>query len=487
MIPGQNLRAGDSLPAMNVKDRMVRIGRPRPIVILGAVLALSVGTRAPGQDAANDRVAWLREHLIELRSADPAQPDDADLLPLLDLIADARIIQLGEQTHGDGTAFGLRTRVIRFLHEHAHIDTLAFESGFFECRATDAALSDATIPLPDAIDQGIYPIWAESREVQPLFEYLRASRVTDRPLALLGYDVQFSRPSTPDRLPRELFAYLDQLECTALDADAHATLQSLIATIASAGRLKIDEANHAANRQVLVQLAAALDKPDDADLDRRWWRQVVNSLQRMEENAYLGSCAPRFDPTNMEASTRSPFRILASSARERGMAENLFWWLDHARHDQRQVVWAANNHVAHGSRRVALRDPSEDGDSPRVIPAGEHLREALGDGVYTLLTVPYSGTWAAPSIRTAEGELRWTDGSYAPAPPDSLAGLLHHTGAAYAVLDLRVARNDPNHWLNQPIVIRPGMFGGEAIVPGDYCDAILFIDEMKPSTPRAEP
>ncbi len=107
----------------------------------------------------------------------------------------------------------------------------------------------------------------------------------------------------------------------------------------------------------------------------------------------------------------------------------------------------------------------------------------LDDGVYTILAVSYTGSWAAPSIRTAEGRLRWTRGDYPTAEAGSLAALLHQTGFPYAFLDLRATREQLSHWLHQPMVIRQDLFNGNAIIPAHYCDGILFIDKMQPSEP----
>lgn len=454
------------------------------MMILGIMTAGVLEGEASEQHSSNTRVEWLREHVIEFESADPVHQVNDDLIPLIDLFKSARVVQLGEQTHGDGTAFLLRSRLIKFLHDRLEFDTLAFESGFYECRAVDAALTDADVSLHDAIDQGVYSIWGESLQIQPLFSFLRETRATGHPMSFFGFDVQFSRDSTRDRLSRDLFAFLNQAVDTSLNEEIHAQIDSIIQAIASAGQTKIDDATHARNRQALDEIGNAIKSADKSDRDRQWWSQIIIGLEHMEQSVYYGSLAPPFDPTNIEASVRSPYRILASVERDLGMAENLQWWLDHDGREKKMIVWAANNHVAYNSRREAIKHLPRKVTPPLVVPAGSHLRDTLGDRVYTILTVPYTGAWAAPSIRTAAGELRWINGDYSPDDFNSLAALLHQTGAAYALLDLRSIRNDPEHWLNQPIVIRSGMFNGEAVIPANYCDGILFIDVMKPSTPR---
>src|SRR2546421_4659909 len=83
------------------------------------------------------KVAWLKDHALAVRSIDPADDDFSDLAPLRDLIGDARVVQLGEQSHGDGATFYAKARLIRFLHERMGFDVLAWESGMLDLRLAE--------------------------------------------------------------------------------------------------------------------------------------------------------------------------------------------------------------------------------------------------------------------------------------------------------------------------------------------------------------
>ena len=76
---------------------------------------------ATAQEPATDpRVAWLTQHAVPMRTINPTDEEFADLQPLKKLIGDARIVQLGEQTHGDGAAFEAKTR-LNVLLEGDHL------------------------------------------------------------------------------------------------------------------------------------------------------------------------------------------------------------------------------------------------------------------------------------------------------------------------------------------------------------------------------
>lgn len=140
------------------------------------------------------RVEWISTNAIHVRSIDPTTPNDdfADLEPLIAAIGDSRIVVLGEQSHGDEATFLAKGRIIKFLHQKLGFDVLAWEAGLFNCSDMNIALRERALPLEDVMKRGLYPIWAKSPQVRPIFEYARAVVGTPKPLELAGFDHQFS-------------------------------------------------------------------------------------------------------------------------------------------------------------------------------------------------------------------------------------------------------------------------------------------------------
>src|SRR5262245_42055627 len=134
----------------------------------------------PAQPDRDTRIAWLKQHAIPLRSIDPTDEDFTDLEPLRAAIGDARIVQLGEQSHGDGATFHAKARLIKFLHQKMGFDVLAFESSLYDCSKAWEALKRGDQPL-EAFQQGVFGIWTGSEQVQPLIEYVSKAAKTDRP------------------------------------------------------------------------------------------------------------------------------------------------------------------------------------------------------------------------------------------------------------------------------------------------------------------
>jgi hypothetical protein len=125
------------------------------------------------------KIAWLQKNSIPIRTIDPADDDFADLVPLKKVIGGARIVQLGEQSHGDGATFYAKERLIRFLHEQMGFDVLAWESGFFDCEAMNQVL-DSNMPALEAAQRGVFGIWTRGGLMTPLFEYTRSTQSASR-------------------------------------------------------------------------------------------------------------------------------------------------------------------------------------------------------------------------------------------------------------------------------------------------------------------
>src|SRR5262249_46509627 len=145
----------------------------------------------PAQTSKPTRVAWLKDHAFKVRTLDPNDEDFSDLQPLKRILSDSIIVMLGEESHGDGTTFHAKRRIIKFLHKEMGFDVLAFESGIYDCHKAWEYLKNGE-PAQKAMERGIYPIWSQSQQVQSLIEYIGAVAKTDHPLEVAGFDCQFS-------------------------------------------------------------------------------------------------------------------------------------------------------------------------------------------------------------------------------------------------------------------------------------------------------
>src|SRR5206468_3505432 len=242
------------------------------------------------------RVAWLQQHAIPLRSIDPADEDFSDLEPLRAAIGDARIVQLGEQSHGDGATFHAKARLIKFLHQKMGFDVLAFESGLYDCRKAWELLKAGKDPY-DAVPNGVFGIWTASKQFEPVIEYLGKAAKSDRPLELAGFDCQFTAAASQAYLDADLAKVLDTLGPQAITPEARTAFFDALSAMKkrrvsvpsalemAAKSLKIAKPNTEAldqEQQALAALGQALAaaQPTDAlsAAELAFWRQYAASL-----------------------------------------------------------------------------------------------------------------------------------------------------------------------------------------------------------------
>lgn len=149
---------------------ILRLTAMMRLVALAVSLApLAVPTMTEAQDRER-RIADLRERAVPIRTIDPADDDFSDLMPLAAAIGDARIVQLGESTHGDGAAFAAKARLVRFLHRELGFDVLLWESGMYDLRVVNDSLRSGA-GAAAAARLGVFGIWSASREALPVFEH----------------------------------------------------------------------------------------------------------------------------------------------------------------------------------------------------------------------------------------------------------------------------------------------------------------------------
>ena len=101
-------------------------------LLLIALLALPAFARLRAVRPIDEPPAqWLQQHAAVLTTAEPNASSDADLQPLLDFTRTARIVALGDVTHGTHELFALKQRIVPLLAANG-FRTLAIEAPYAE-------------------------------------------------------------------------------------------------------------------------------------------------------------------------------------------------------------------------------------------------------------------------------------------------------------------------------------------------------------------
>jgi len=429
-----------------------------------SMLTLSVLAQAQTQPAApatDPMVADLLQRSVQIQSIDAMDDSDdfADLMPLKDLIGDARLVVLGEQSHGDGAVFYAKARLVKFLHQHMGFDVLTWESGMFDCREVDRALKDPTVAMEQVAKLGVFPIWTASAQVAPTLEYVRWTHTTSRPIETAGFDHQFSAGGE-SRWPKAIIEAFDKSDPAILPADMRTSLEQGTKTMGERDATKIEQM-----MEVWKQIPGLMDRhrsrmeiavgADEFVFLRRTADDAVVSLKSMQE---------------FIANQNEPKPSLNNTRDER-MGANLIWQMEEKYKDRKVIAWMATFHAAHELQQI--QSPMRPGMYDGVVNCGTIAHNELGDLMYTIGFTAADGKAGNVWGRSPPMELP-------PPTAGSLEFFCQQTGKPFLFTDFKSLPED--HWLRKPMVSRPLGYGEMTAEWPRQVDAMFYIRTMFPST-----
>ncbi|WP_166647960.1 erythromycin esterase family protein [Hymenobacter sp. UV11] len=327
--------------------------------------------------AARAQVAAGEVPAHRLRSLSPADTTFAELEFLRSEIGGARVVFLGEPTHGEGNVLAAKARLVAYLQQRLGFTTLAMESGFFELNKAQREIA-AGKSVAKNLRSSIFPVWMRTQEFQAVVPLVGPDG-----LRVTGFDPQLSGDYSDD-LVDDLEDFLDEGKASdkTLNFDL---LDDAVAFMAEhyafppTQPLAAFEAELAKTEPLLRRAAAAASPARRAEA--AFWQQCVRSLLALARD-YAAH-----DPG---AKTAATFVAADSNPRDAQMADNLLWYL--RQHPAEKVIcWGALPHFA---GRVSVLNSEE---LRSFQPMGQAVRAALPAGqVYILGTLAGGGSHGLP-------------------------------------------------------------------------------------------
>ncbi|HYH08992.1 MAG TPA: erythromycin esterase family protein [Thermoanaerobaculia bacterium] len=266
---------------------------------------------------------WLVLNSIPFTTTE-ARSGLADLEPLRRLVGNARIVSLGEATHGSRDFFTMKHRILEFLVEEMGFTIFAIEANLPEAdRVNDYVLRGEGDPRKALA--GMYFWTWNTAEVLDQIEWMREynlRRGGRPPVQFRGFDAQFYPYAIA-----QVDAYLARVD-PARSAELARSYDCMRAYPSARDYI----ARSAATRNAC---AASLDAAITTLGSRRAEYSAASSANEFER--YL-----RYAHVVRQAEAQLSQR----SVRDRHMADNVEWLADVAHPGEKLVLWAHNYHVA---------------------------------------------------------------------------------------------------------------------------------------------
>ena len=393
----------------------------------------------PGAEVINA----LRAEARALHGIDPNLPMD-DLAALQPALASARIVALGEATHGSHELFVLKHRLVRFLVERMGFNTFAIEAGFSAAlKVNDYVLwgkGDSAAAIA-----GLH-VWTwDTEEVAELVQWMRGYNqdpLHRRKVKFVGLDMQFSSDEA-----LALATYLGKLDPALAASLKPLEDRSLV------GR---DDPLPIEKGKALLQIA-------DAVCARLGGQQGEEGIVAVRQAAILRqSILAMIAPSHLEGA------ILRDAA----MAANALWLLENQGPAGKMILWAHNAHVA------TRGYPAE------YVTMGASLREALGPQLYVIGLLFNQGALRARSPGVTDTGVLVHQ--VPPAPSASVEGVLARVGLPLFAVDLRASALElwkENRGSRSVGSLYAPKMPLEAIIPRATYDGIIFVDRITASRP----
>ena len=376
-------------------------------------------TGEPGRLSRKFRLAFSNDEMLARKLADAAEPfrsiEQADLNPLMERIGSARIVLLGEATHGTSEFYRMRARITQSLIVKKGFRFVAIEGDWPDAARVDHYVRHFNYPPSEWTAFARFPTWMwRNSEMREFVDWLRKHNGSivrkDRRVAFHGLDLY----SLYDSI-RSVLAYLDNVdpETAKVARERYSCLTpwqrdpAVYGHAALSGKYPSCAADVARNLTDLLSKRRAYAEHDgDRFLDAAQNARLVANAERYYRIMYYGSRA-------------------SWNLRDTHMYETLENLLGHYGPDSKVVVWAHNSHVGNSeATEMAARGEYN---------LGHLCRRGFGDGAYLIGFGTHSGTVAAASEWDGPMEVK----QVRPSQSGSYEHLCHSTGHAHFLLGLR--------------------------------------------------
>jgi erythromycin esterase len=365
---------------------------------------------------------WIAENATPIESVEAGSGFE-DLKSIGDMVQDARIVSLGEPTHGNREVFQLKHRLIEYLVTEKGYNLFALECPFGEAFDVNQYLLEG-IGTPEEALAGIYFWTWDTKEVVELLKWMRnynADSSNKKKIKFYGFDIQ-----DPERGARVMLEYLAKVN-PALEKKVRTELGILEVAFSnpeiSGRRQYIPEEYDSLSLQNIRLVMDSFDSNkskyvQNSSIDE--WTFARQHARQVE--LWIEACINDGENYN--------------NVRDLGQAQNLKWIMDQETTDSKMIIWAHNSHVSNFTI-----------DGYEFM--GSHMKNWYNEEIKIFGIFFNQGEFAARDVgNPSNGVNKFLVG---PAPEKSVEIRIANSGNKLAALDLtKLPDNGFIHdWFNQ--------------------------------------
>lgn len=364
-------------------------------------------------------IAAIKKQAIPLSSV-KAGSGFNDLEPIGRMVGDARIVALGEASHGTAEFFQMKHRLLEYLVEKKGFTVFAIEGNFPESQVADRYIKTGEGSPEEALASMYFWTW-QTEEVRDMLKWMRA--YNQRPgkhaiLSFSGFDMQ-----TPDVAAQEAAEQVAKIS-----PEAGKRIHELYQGIGQPPRAR-------RGPKPAKEAAQLREKAKSAEKLIEESKQALIARNGMTGYLHARQCARVVTQSmTMMAPDGSSNTY---DVRDYSMALNVKWLAEQAYPGQKIVLWAHNGHVSKGNYGGPSRS------------MGSYLHEMFGNRMFVMGFASHHG--AIRAIRMKNGQMQMggpVEITLAEPAGDGVEAAFGATKIPLFALDLRSIK--PGTWLSQP-------------------------------------
>lgn len=311
----------------------------------------------------------------KIRSISPGDTNFNDLEPIGKSIDEAKIVLLGEPSHGDGGSIHMKTRLVKYLHEKKGFDVLLFEADLYSIMFGMSDIKDPSQVLSLA-KENIYTCWSDSNVSKDLWAYYNTELKGNNPIRLGGIDSRHAGSFSKTQL---IPALTDLLKASHFDTGS-ATYKNFVKDLNyilehefSSKKDSVDAGNFASEIKNIEE--TILFSSTEANLRKKWLIEI-NNIKSL------------FDLT------------IEGKSRDAMMAKNFIFLAKYIFPGQKIIVWSHNNHNVLDVNTYVSFSPDfakqwyANNTYQGFTYFGSEVFREFGDQVYSLAITSGSGTFS---------------------------------------------------------------------------------------------